>query len=91
MYEDIPHHISPVNHQLQTGRRGVAENVFEMEAKIPDFLPEKGARNIEGYNRLQAEKSMMPYIVISSMNLRILCSLIAGVEDRSPGSPRCAG
>ncbi len=63
MYEDIPHLISPVITSPKQAAEALRKMVFEMERRYR-LLAEKGARNIEGFNRLAPEGEQIPYIVI---------------------------
>ena len=63
MYEDIPHLISPVITNPKQAAEALRKMVFEMERRYR-LLAEKGARNIEGYNRVASEEEQIPYIVI---------------------------
>jgi len=63
MYEDIPHLISPVITNPKQAAEALRKMVFEMERRYR-LLAEKGARNIEGYNRAAGGEEQMPYIVI---------------------------
>jgi len=63
MYEDIPHLISPVITNPKQAAEALRKMVFEMERRYR-LLAEKGARNIEGYNRVAPEEERIPYIVI---------------------------
>jgi len=63
MYEDIPHLISPVITNPKQAAEALRKMVFEMERRYR-LLAEKGARNIEGFNRVAPEDEQIPYIVI---------------------------
>ena len=63
MYEDIPHLISPVITNPKQAAEALRKMVFEMERRYR-LLAEKGARNIDGYNRVATDDDQMPYIVI---------------------------
>ncbi len=63
MYEDIPHLISPVITNPKQAAEALRKMVFEMERRYR-LLAEKGARNIDGYNRVAPEEEQIPYIVI---------------------------
>jgi S-DNA-T family DNA segregation ATPase FtsK/SpoIIIE len=63
MYEDIPHLISPVITNPKQAAEALRKMVFEMERRYR-LLAEKGARNIDGYNRVATGDEQMPYIVI---------------------------
>ncbi len=63
-YEDIPHLINPVITNPKEAAEALRKMVFEMERRYR-LLAEKGARNIEGYNRsLKSGEEPMPYIVV---------------------------
>jgi len=63
MYEDIPHLISPVITNPKQAAEALRKMVFEMERRYR-LLAEKGARNIDGFNRVATDDEQMPYIVI---------------------------
>ena len=63
MYEDIPHLISPVITNPKQAAEALRKMVFEMERRYR-LLAEKGARNIEGFNRVAPHDEQIPYIVI---------------------------
>lgn len=63
MYDDIPHLISPVITNPKQAAEALRKMVFEMERRYR-LLAEKGARNIDGYNRVATEDEQMPFIVI---------------------------
>jgi S-DNA-T family DNA segregation ATPase FtsK/SpoIIIE len=63
MYEDIPHLISPVITNPKQAAEALRKMVFEMERRYR-LLAEKGARNIDGYNRVASDEEQMPFIVI---------------------------
>ncbi len=63
MYEDIPHLISPVITNPKQAAEALRKMVFEMERRYR-LLAEKGARNIDGYNKAASEEEQIPYIVI---------------------------
>jgi S-DNA-T family DNA segregation ATPase FtsK/SpoIIIE len=63
MYEDIPHLISPVITNPKKAAEALKKMVFEMERRYR-LLAEKGARNIENYNKQSSEEERLPYIVI---------------------------
>jgi len=62
-YEGIPHLISPVITNPKEAAEALRKMVFEMESRYR-LLAEKGARNIESYNKLVSEEEQLPYIVI---------------------------
>jgi S-DNA-T family DNA segregation ATPase FtsK/SpoIIIE len=63
MYEDIPHLISPVITNPKKAAEALKKMVFEMERRYR-LLAEKGARNIESFNKQSSEEEMLPYIII---------------------------
>ena len=63
MYDDIPHLISPVITNPKQAAEALRKMVFEMERRYR-LLAEKGARNIDGYNKVATEDEQMPFIVI---------------------------
>ncbi len=63
MYDDIPHLISPVITNPKQAAEALRKMVFEMERRYR-LLAEKGARNIEGYNKAATEEEQLPFIVI---------------------------
>ncbi len=62
-YEDIPHLISPVITNPKKASEALRKMVFEMERRYR-LLAEKGARNIESFNKQASEEELLPYIVI---------------------------
>ncbi|MBI4685356.1 MAG: DNA translocase FtsK [Nitrospirae bacterium] len=62
-YEDIPHLISPVITNPKEAAEALRKMVFEMEKRYM-LLAEKGARNIEGFNKQVSDEEKLPYIVI---------------------------
>jgi DNA segregation ATPase FtsK/SpoIIIE, S-DNA-T family len=62
-YEGIPHLISPVITSPKNAADSLRKMVFEMERRYR-LLAEKGARNIEGFNKQSNEEDRLPYIVI---------------------------
>lgn len=62
-YEDIPHLISPVITNPKKASESLRKMVFEMERRYR-LLAEKGARNIESFNKQASEEELLPYIVI---------------------------
>lgn len=63
MYEDIPHLISPVITGPKQAAEALRKMVFEMERRYR-LLAERGARNIESYNRNSPPGEQMPFVVI---------------------------
>lgn len=63
IYDDIPHLISPVITNPKQAAEALRKMVFEMERRYR-LLAEKGARNIDGYNKVATEEEQMPFIVI---------------------------
>jgi len=63
MYDDIPHLISPVITNPKQAAEALRKMVFEMERRYR-LLAEKGARNIDGYNKVATDDEQMPFIVI---------------------------
>ncbi len=63
MYENIPHLISPVITNPKQAAEALRKMVFEMERRYR-LLAERGARNIDGFNRIAQDDEKMPYIVI---------------------------
>ena len=62
-YEDIPHLISQVITNPKKAAEALRKMVFEMERRYR-LLAEKGARNIESFNKQASEDELLPYIVI---------------------------
>jgi S-DNA-T family DNA segregation ATPase FtsK/SpoIIIE len=62
-YSDIPHLISPVITNPKEASEALKKVVFEMERRYR-LLAEKGARNIDNYNRQASSKERLPYIVV---------------------------
>jgi S-DNA-T family DNA segregation ATPase FtsK/SpoIIIE len=62
-YAEIPHLISPVITGPKEASEALKKMVYEMERRYR-LLAEKGARNIEGYNRQAAPEERLPYIVV---------------------------
>jgi S-DNA-T family DNA segregation ATPase FtsK/SpoIIIE len=63
MYEDIPHLVAPVITNPKAAAEALRKMVFEMERRYR-LLAEKGARNIESYNKTVSDDEHMPYIVV---------------------------
>jgi DNA segregation ATPase FtsK/SpoIIIE, S-DNA-T family len=63
IYEDIPHLVSPVITNPKQAAEALRKMVFEMERRYR-LLAEKGARNIDTYNRNSTDEEQMPYIVV---------------------------
>jgi S-DNA-T family DNA segregation ATPase FtsK/SpoIIIE len=63
LYEDIPHLISPVITNPKQAAEALRKMVFEMERRYR-VLAERGARNIESFNRAVSDEERMPFIVI---------------------------
>ncbi|MEW6116513.1 MAG: DNA translocase FtsK [Nitrospirota bacterium] len=62
-YADIPHLISPVITSPKEASEALKKMVFEMERRYR-LLAEKGARNIDTYNRQVPSSERLPYIVV---------------------------
>ncbi|MCL4491259.1 MAG: DNA translocase FtsK [Nitrospirae bacterium] len=62
-YADIPHLISPVITDPKEASEALKKMVFEMERRYR-LLAEKGARNIDNYNRQVSKQERLPYIVV---------------------------
>ncbi len=62
-YNDIPHLMSPVITSPKEASDALKKVVFEMERRYR-LLAEKGARNIENYNRQASQSERLPYIVV---------------------------
>lgn len=62
-YSDIPHLIAPVITGPKEASDALKKMVFEMERRYR-LLAEKGARNIENYNKQVPSSERLPYIVI---------------------------
>lgn len=62
-YSDIPHLVSPVITSPKEASDALKKVVFEMERRYR-LLAEKGARNIENYNRQASQSERLPYIVV---------------------------
>ncbi len=62
-YAEIPHLISPVITGPKEASEALKKMVYEMERRYR-LLAEKGARNIEGFNRHAAQEERLPYIVV---------------------------
>jgi S-DNA-T family DNA segregation ATPase FtsK/SpoIIIE len=63
MYEDIPHLISPVITNPRKAAEALRKMVIEMERRYR-LLAEKGARNIDSFNRFAPDAERLPYIVV---------------------------
>jgi len=63
MYEDIPHLVSPVITNPKLAAEALRKMVFEMERRYR-LLAEKGARNIDNFNRNVPDEEQLPYIVV---------------------------
>jgi S-DNA-T family DNA segregation ATPase FtsK/SpoIIIE len=63
IYEDIPHLVSPVITNPKQAAEALRKMVFEMERRYR-LLAEKGARNIDSYNRNAPDEEQIPYIVV---------------------------
>lgn len=63
VYADIPHLISPVITSPKEASEALKKMVFEMERRYR-LLAEKGARNIDTYNRQAGPSERLPYIVV---------------------------
>jgi S-DNA-T family DNA segregation ATPase FtsK/SpoIIIE len=63
IYEDIPHLVSPVITNPKQAAEALRKMVFEMERRYR-LLAEKGARNIDSYNRNAPDEEQMPYIIV---------------------------
>jgi len=63
IYEDIPHLVSPVITNPKQAAEALRKMVFEMERRYR-LLAEKGARNIDSYNRNSPDEEQIPYIVV---------------------------
>ncbi|MCE5312201.1 MAG: DNA translocase FtsK [Nitrospiraceae bacterium] len=62
-YSDIPHLISPVITSPKEASDALKKMVIEMERRYR-LIAEKGARNIESYNKNVEEEDRLPYIVV---------------------------
>jgi S-DNA-T family DNA segregation ATPase FtsK/SpoIIIE len=62
-YSDIPHLMSPVITNPKEASDALKKLVYEMERRYR-LLAEKGARNIENYNRQASQSERLPYIVV---------------------------
>lgn len=62
-YENIPHLISPVITNPKEAADALQRMVYEMERRYK-LLAQKGARNIEGYNKQASSEEQLPYIII---------------------------
>jgi S-DNA-T family DNA segregation ATPase FtsK/SpoIIIE len=62
-YEHIPHLISPVITHPKEATDSLKKMVFEMEKRYK-MIAEKGAKNIDSYNRMVRDDEKLPYIVV---------------------------
>lgn len=62
-YSDIPHLLSPVITSPKEASDALKKMVIEMERRYR-LIAEKGARNIESYNKNVDEEDRLPYIVV---------------------------
>ncbi len=62
-YTGIPHLISPVINSPKEASEALRKMVFEMERRYR-LLAEKGARNIDAFNRQASKAEKLPYIVV---------------------------
>ncbi len=62
-YAGIPHLISPVINSPKEASEALKKMVFEMERRYR-LLAEKGARNIDAFNRQASRAEKLPYIVV---------------------------
>ena len=62
-YTGIPHLISPVINSPKEASEALRKMVFEMERRYK-LLAEKGARNIDAFNRQASRAEKLPYIVV---------------------------
>jgi len=62
-YSNIPHLISPVITSPKEASEALKKMVYEMERRYR-LIAEKGARNIETYNRQVAQSERLPYVVV---------------------------
>lgn len=62
-YSDIPHLISPVITNPKEASTALQKMVFEMERRYR-LLAERGARNIENFNRNVEPSEKLPYIIV---------------------------
>jgi len=80
-YEGIPHLISPVITGPKAASESLKKMVFEMERRYR-IIAEKGAKNIESFNRTAPEEEILPYIVVVIDELAdLMLSSAAEVED----------
>jgi S-DNA-T family DNA segregation ATPase FtsK/SpoIIIE len=63
LYNDIPHLLTPVVTQPKKAAETLRALVAEMERRYRQ-LAEKGAKNIDSYNRTVPESQRLPYIVV---------------------------
>lgn len=62
-YDNIPHLLHPVITNPKAATEGLKKMVYEMERRYR-VIAEKGAKNIESYNRSASESDRLPYIVV---------------------------
>ncbi len=62
-YDGIPHLVTPVVTNPKEATQALRKMVFEMERRYR-LIAERGARNIENYNRQISGEEQLPYIVI---------------------------
>jgi len=80
-YEGIPHLISPVITGPKAASESLKKMVFEMERRYK-LIAEKGAKNIDSFNRMATEEEVLPYIVVVIDELAdLMFSSAAEVED----------
>lgn len=80
-YEGIPHLISPVITGPKPASEALKKMVFEMERRYR-LIAEKGARNIDSYNKMAEKDAVLPYIVVIIDELAdLMLSSAAEVED----------
>ncbi len=63
LYNDIPHLLTPVVTQPKKAAETLRAVVAEMERRYRQ-LAEKGAKNIESFNKAMPEQDRLPYIVV---------------------------
>ncbi|MDA8168797.1 MAG: DNA translocase FtsK [Nitrospiraceae bacterium] len=80
-YEGIPHLISPVITGPKPASEALRKMVFEMERRYR-MIAEKGAKNIDSFNRTAGPEERLPYIVVVIDELAdLMLSSAAEVED----------